>query len=244
MNSRPNPPQADAPAPPPPSEALLSAVGSMRPVTLRSPPRTLLLVTVASTAWAFLVLRPFRVRVDLPWLPQGAFGALLVFWLVAALVALAAALLPPRAQVLASPRRAAWAALLFCVGALAALLALPLDAPGHTLHPADMAEELRHGLSCLGIGASLAALPLAATLWTLRRAAPMGAAALGAAAGAAAGGVAGLGLHVICDVNSRCHLGLAHGGAIFGATILGALVGALVLDRPGRPDRHDPSRAP
>ena len=222
---------------PPPSDELTAAVASMRPVVTRAPPRTLLLVAVASTAWAFLVLRPFGMRVDLPWLPRSLWMGMVVLWLVAALVALSAALLPARRQVLASPHRAVQAALVCCVLSMLLLMALPLDAPGHTIRPADWSEELGRGLTCLGLGLAVAAVPLGSVLWALRRVTPFGAPALGAAAGAASGAMAGLGLHVVCDVTGRCHLGLAHGGVLFGATLLGAVVGALVLDRPDHPGR-------
>ncbi len=105
--------------------------------------------------------------------------AVAVLWFVGALVALGAALLPARRQVLASPRRAARAALLLCVGALVVLLGIPFDAPGHSIHPAGMAEELKLALICIGIGTSVAALPFLASMWALRRVTPLGAPALG-----------------------------------------------------------------
>jgi len=214
---------------PPLSPELAGALAAMRPVSPRVPLRAVLVVTLGSAAWAWAVLQLLPVRADLPWLPRLPWLLVGGLWLLGYAVALGAALLPRRAQVLPDPARALRVALLLCSSAALLLVALPLGAPGHTHIPASAAEEWRHGVLCFVIAVAVAAVPCLLGLLALRRLAPTGARSLGAAVGGAAGSLGGLGLHIICDVGGRCHLAFAHGGAVVACSLVGALIGGLAF---------------
>jgi hypothetical protein len=212
--------------PPPPSGPLLDAVTAARPVKTRVPRRTLAWVAVAalaSIAWAPML---FTWRRDLPYLPRPWLMVLLGAWLVGFALALGAAVLPRRHQVLPDAARAGRAAAVTALALLALTAAWTEQAPGHSLLP--VGRELVYSIvHCLGLSLSFAAGTVLCAALALRRIGAVGARRLGAAAGAAGGALGGLVLQLICAYASTVHVTAAHAGGV----VLSALVGATLFPR-------------
>jgi hypothetical protein len=220
---------------PPPSPALLQALAGLRPVRLRRPGRSLLVVGGLSLAWGGLWLSQLPRRADLRYLPLAWWALIGLGWLLAFAAPLALALTPRRGAVLPDAGRAGTVAAAAALAMVALGLWLTPDAPGHTVVPAGAA--LAASLAgCFAFALLIALVPLLAGALALRRLLPVGGARLLAATGAAGGALGGLLLHVACPVGGGLHVGVAHGGAVVAATLIGTAVGA-TFDRWGRWDR-------
>jgi hypothetical protein len=217
----------ELPDPPPPSEALLAAMGRLAPVRTRRPLRTFAVVAAASLAYAALWLVWFPPRKDLPFLPHVAWGALLLACLAAFVGTMAAAIVPRRGSVLPDAPRAGRFAILAALGLIALGLVAAPSAPGHSLIPVGPHEQMAGIFRCMTFGLMVALLPLTFALVASRRVLLVGSTRLMAAAGAAAGALGGLVLHVLCPVGGALHIGFGHGGAVAAAALIGAGIGAI-----------------
>lgn len=118
---------------------------------------------------------------------------------------------------------------------LAALTPIALFASALLLRDAAWPETASIGatragnIKCFLLTAAFAAGPLVAFLLVRRGSDPVHPRAAAAALGAAAGAWAGLMIHLLCDVESTAHLGVAHVLPVVLAAGLGALVGKKVL---------------
>ncbi len=119
-----------------PSAALLASVGSMRPVRMRVPFRTLLVVAAAAVVFPTVAVAIYPLRRDLGALPPAWFAAIAVVWLAGFLIPLAAALLPRPGQVLPDGTRAQRTAVLASLTLVLTGLLFTVDVPGVTLLPA------------------------------------------------------------------------------------------------------------
>jgi hypothetical protein len=207
---------------PAPAPALMQQVRAARPVRLRRPGRTWLLVAMVALAYPLYAFSVIPVRADLPGLPVGWFVAVGLLWLVGFVALLSAALLPPSGQVLPRERWSGTLALLAATVLIATGLLFTVDAAGQTIVPAATWEAFVHNWwHCISFSGRIVLPVLVAGLLALRRFAPLGMWKLGAAMGAAGGAMAGLTLHGLCPIGGGLHVGLAHGGAV----ALGALLG-------------------
>jgi hypothetical protein len=220
----------DLPDPPPPSEALLAAMGKVAPVRTRRPLRTFAIVATASLAYVALWLVWFPLRKDLPFLPRATFAAEILVGLAAFVATLAAAIVPRRRAVLPDAPRAGRFAILAALGLIAVGLIAAPGAAGHTLFLEGARETAGGIVRCMTFGLLVAILPLTFALVALRRVLLVGSGRLLAAAGAAGGALGGVVLNLLCPVGGALHVGLGHGGAVLLAVLFGALIG-LVADR-------------
>jgi hypothetical protein len=158
-----------------------------------------------------------------------------VVWLAGLLVPLAAALLPPRGQVLPDGTRAGRAAFLAALTLILMGLLFTVDAPGVTILPRAPWDGFLHlWWHCVSFSLKVSIPALMVGAFVLRRLAVANLTRLGAAIGAAGGALSGLTLHGICPYGGAPHVGLAHGGGV----AIGAVLGALwlpMLARIGRP---------
>jgi hypothetical protein len=211
--------------PPPPSPALLEMVHRGPGASTRAPARTLAFVVGVALAAALLHTLVAGVRKDLAELPPTWFYATAVAWLVAFFAPLAVGILPRRGSVLADSGRAAALAIAVPVVLTSMAIWLRVDAPPATLMP-PAAAQLHYLGTCLSVGLGTAAVPFALAVYALRRAArPVATFWLGAAIGAANGALAAFVLHVHCPIGGALHVAVGHAGA----SVIGALVGALVV---------------
>jgi hypothetical protein len=217
----------ELPDAPPPSEALLAAMGRVAPVRTRRPLRVFVSVVVASLACAAPWMLWFPPRKDLPFLPRLAWGALLLAWLAAFFGTMAAAIVPRRGAVLPDAPRAGRLAILAALGLIALGLVAAPSAPGHSLVLSGPHEQIAGIFRCMTFGVIVALSPLTVALVASRRVLFAGSTRVMAAAGAAAGALGGLVLHVLCPVGGSLHVGFGHGGAIAVAALVGAGVGAI-----------------
>jgi hypothetical protein len=212
-------------AAPPPSAALLEAVGPGSGVRTRDPRLALALVTVAAAGWPLYALLAKPWRSDLDALPWAWLLPVALLWLGGFVAPLTLALLPPRGQVLPDSGAAGRAALVVAAG-LTLLGLFAVEAPGRTLMPADTwADFSRWWWHCISSGLLVIIPALVAGLAALARVMVVGAARLGGAVGAAGGALAGLTLHWFCPLGGVLHVALAHGGGV----VLGAALGAALF---------------
>jgi hypothetical protein len=211
---------------PPPSGDLLKAVEGMKPVRTRARFGALALVALVGLIPPAAVLARHAYRPDLGALPLGWVIAGAALWAGAFALALTAALVPRRGDVLPAPDRASR------VGgaALALLLAFTVLAtvqvPGVSLRPEDAHLTLLQScVHCASFVLEIALPFLLVGLFALRRLVPMGRARIGLALGAAGGAAGGLVLHFICPFAGTAHVVLGH----LGGTVLAAAAGAALL---------------
>jgi hypothetical protein len=220
--------------PPAPSAALAAAVAAALPVKTRRPLRTFAGVLLVSLACATcLVIWGLGVRRDLGSVPVGPLGLYALASVVSFAALLAAALVPPRGQVLPGGDRAAKVAALVTVVMIAIGVYVGThvygDAPVLVLDPRLFGIK---ALACLASGSAVAAAPAAAGLWALRRLIPVGAWRAGLAVGGAAGVIAGLALQLHCPIIDVTHVAVAHGGMVAAPAVLLSLLGARLLRIP------------
>jgi hypothetical protein len=219
-------------APPPPSAQLMAALQQMKPVRTRSRFGAFAAAAIAGLVVAGIVLACHTLRPDLSALPAGWVVAAAALWAAAFGLSLRAALVPPRGEVLPAPATGSRAGM----GALLALVVFALcasvEAPGASLHPADLHMSLLESAMHCARTALLMALPAVAVgLAALRRLAPVGGARVGLALGAAGGALGGLVLHFICPIANAGHVLLGHVGGMALATLLTAVVLPLIRPR-------------
>lgn len=212
--------------PPPPSSALLASLETMRPVRMRVPFRTLLVVAAAAVVFPTVAIAIYPLRRDLRALPPLWFAAVAVVWLAGFIIPLTAALLPRAGQVLPDGARARRTAILAALTLVLTGLLFTVDVPGVTILPAtrwaNFAQMWWHCVS-FSFKVTIPAVLVAAV--ALRKLAAAHLPRLGAAIGAAAGALSGLTLHGLCPYGGAEHVGLAHGGGV----VIGAVLGALWL---------------
>jgi hypothetical protein len=212
--------------PAPPSAELLASVNAMRPVRMRVPFRTLLVVAAAAVVFPTVALAMYPLRRDLRALPPLWFAAVAVVWLAGFLIPLTAALLPRPGQVLPDGARARRTAILASLTLMLTGLLFTVDVPGVTILPptrwARFGEMWWHCIS-FSFKVTIPAVVVAAI--ALRKLAAAHLTRLGGAIGAAAGALSGLTLHTLCPIGGAEHVGLAHGGGV----VIGAILGALWL---------------
>ncbi len=215
---------------PPAGPALLAEMAALRPVRTRVPARTALLLVLAAAAAALATVLGVGLRRDLPALPRGWVIAAAAVWAAGVLLALLAATLPRRAEVLPDTGRAGRVAVLVAAALLVLGLFATVNAPGVTIIPAaTFGAFAARWWHCTRLGLALA-LPLLLLGGLLsRRIFPVGAARIAAALGAAGGAAAGLALHFVCPIGGGLHVGLAHAGVVSLAAGLGALLLPRVL---------------
>jgi len=110
-------------------------------------------------------------------------------------------------------------------------LCASVEAPGVSLHPADLHMSLLGSAIHCAFTALLLAVPsILIGLAALRRLAPVGGVRVGLALGAAGGALGGLVLHLICPIANAGHVLLGHVGGMALAAALAAV--ALPLIRP------------
>jgi hypothetical protein len=170
------------------------------------------------------------MRPDLPALPMLAYLASASGWTVAAMLALAIAMLPARAQVLPSLGRARAAMLALPLSAVAMAAGFLVDAPGHSVQTRHVQHFVVH---CLRIGLGVSLLPVAVAIYLSRARLVVGRGSTGALFGVAAGMLAALVLHVVCPIAGMTHMLLGHAGGI----VLAALAGAALAGWVGRARR-------
>src|SRR5581483_10501100 len=181
---------------PPPSEALLDAVGRMKPVRTRQPARTLAAVIGLALAWAAAWLQ-LGLRPDFRELPPLWLAGAGLLWAIGFALPLSVALLPARGQVL--PRAGA-ARILAAAMPLALVLASLFAAQAPSSRIAhDSQQWMQASIRCCVVGLAIGLVPFAVALFALRRALPVGTRAIGAALGAGSGALGGLILHLHCS---------------------------------------------
>jgi hypothetical protein len=225
MNVGPSSPPVNG-QPPPPSPALMGALGQMRAVRTRWRFGAFALVLSLGLVWPLYTIFHYPLRRDLQALPPFwvVLGAGL--WGLSFIGALAAALVPRSGDVLPSASRASQVSLL-ALGALLVFTVLWTPfAPGVSLRPEDVGRTLLQ--SCLGCGKyvlQVAAVFVVVGFLALRRVLPVGGRHMGTALGAAGGALGGLALHFLCPIATTGHVLLSH----VVPTILAALAGAIAL---------------
>jgi hypothetical protein len=212
--------------PAPPSNALLASVNAMRPVRMRVPFRTLLVVAAAAVVFPTVAISIYPLRRDLKALPPLWFAAVALVWLAGFIIPLTAAILPRSGQVLPDGTRARRTAILASLTLVLTGLLFTVDIPGVTiLPPMRWAGFGRMWWHCVSFSFKVTIPAVFVAAIALRKLAAAHLARLGAAIGAAAGALSGLTLHGLCPYGGAEHVGLAHGGGV----VIGALLGALWL---------------
>jgi len=212
--------------PPPPSPALLASLETMRPVRMRVPFRTLLVVAAAAAVFPITAVAIYPLRRDLGELPAAWFAAIAVVWLAGFIIPLAAALLPRPGQILPDSARARRTAILASLTLVLTGLLFTVDIPGVTILPATRWAGFGHlWWHCVSFSLKVTIPAVVMGAIMLRKFAAAHLARLGAAIGAAAGALSGLTLHGLCPYGGAPHVGFAHGGGV----VIGALIGALWL---------------
>ena len=225
-------PHEHAPAP---SPELLAKIRAMRPVTLRHPERQVVRVMAASLLYAaaWLVgpatwIWGRALRADLAQLPRAWLIGFGVMWLLGFAAPLCVAMLPRRGQVLhrvSAAAAAVWIALVV-VGTTALLAQV---APGASQIAVTRAQLLSVTAQCTAALLSIAVVPTTLALWALRRAIPIGWAAVAGAIGAAGGALGGLALHLHCPWAEPMHVLLGHAAPVALMAAIAAVIGYKVL---------------
>jgi hypothetical protein len=218
--------------PPPPSARLMAAVAQMQPVRTRSRVAAFAAVAIGALAIPALVLARHALRPDLGALPRGWVVAAAALWALAFALSLGTALVPARGDVLPAPARASRAGLGALLSVLVFALCASVEAPGLSLHPADVHRTLlATSAHCASFALLMAAPCLVLGLLVLRRLAPVGGMRLGLALGAAGGALGGLVLQFICPFANTAHVVLGHVGGMALAAVLAAAALPLVRAR-------------
>jgi hypothetical protein len=213
---------------PPPSPALLDAVGKMKPVRTRVPILALIVVGVLSLAWGAHWLFIYPLRQDMPGLPWWWVLSMGLAWATAFVLPLAAAILPRRGQVLPDAGRAFAIAAICAVLMVIAQFTLNVTVPGKTIMLEG--DRVLWGIGhCLRFELKASVVPFVLSMLALRVAVPTATWRLGAAVGAAGGALGGGMLHLLCPLGGASHTGFAHGGGVVVCAIAGALLAPLVL---------------
>jgi hypothetical protein len=211
---------------PPPSADLLKAVQQMKPVRTRARFGVLALVALVGLAGPAVVLAHHATRPDLAALPLGWVIAAAALWAGACALALTAALVPRRGDVLPAPDRASRVGGAALAGLLLFTTFATVQVPGVSLRPADAHLTLLGScVHCASFVLEIALPFLLVGLLALRRLVPMGRARIGLALGAAGGAAGGLVLHFICPFAGTAHVALGHAGG----TVLAAAAGAALF---------------
>jgi hypothetical protein len=207
-----------------PSAALMASVNAMKPVRMRVPFRTLLVVAAAAVVFPTVALAIYPLRRDLKALPPLWFAAIAVAWLAGFIIPLAAALLPRPGQVLPDGARARRTAILASLTLVLTGLLFTVDVPGVTMLPPTRWAGFGHlWWHCISFSFKVTIPAVFAAAIALRNVAAAHLARLGGAIGAAAGALSGLTLHGLCPYGGAEHVGLAHGGGVVVGAVLGAL---------------------
>jgi hypothetical protein len=209
--------------PPPMGSALAAALTNLGPVRTRVPGRAFVVVVMVGLVAAAIGVGVAGLRPDARGLPLWWLLGMGALWAVAAPFLMARAILPPPGSVLPDAVRAARSAAAVAIGMIVLGLFGSVDAPGVSVH----ASFLGGFWHCTKTTLRITLPVLLAGGLLLRHVHPMGAGRIAAALGAAGGAWAGLVLHVVCPVAGGAHVGLAHGGA----TVIGGVLGGLVLGR-------------
>ncbi len=219
--------------PPSPSTALLAALADLQPVRTRVPVVAALVLGMVLAAVPAGTILFAGARRDLVALPFWWVVATSLVWVAAIGFALVAATLPRAGHVLPDVTRARLTVTAVAIAPIVLGLFGTIDAPGHTIAvPATVMGFFGAWRGCIG-AALLAGVPAAIVgALLLRNLFPIGAAWVGAAVGAAAGAVGGFALFLHCPLGGGLHAGLAHGGAVAVAALLGRLVLASPLRGP------------
>ncbi len=218
--------------PPPPTPALLKAVGEMKPVRMRSRFGAFVAVLAAGLMWPVgtFFFRPMRQdMIGLPrmWVVVGA-----VLWGAAFLLSLGAALIPRRGDVLPGAARASRISFVGMLLVFLFALIFGVDVPGLSLTPADKGWTLFDScVHCIGYVFRVAGVFFLVGFLVLRRALPVGARRIGLALGAAGGAMGGLVLHFLCPFAGTDHVVLAHVGGMIVAAAAGAVLLPSLIER-------------
>lgn len=213
------------------SPALLALVAEAKPVKTRRPLRAAVGIALLSLAYALALLTwVLGARDDV-----GSLATLpLLLYAAACLVSfgglLAAALVPPRGEVLPSTRTSSRLSLLSLTITIPLGILVGVRArAGGAWELGHLADFGAHALPCFLDGLLVAAVPALVGLRALRRLVPRGSWPSALALGGACGILAGLILQFHCPREDLVHVGLAHGSVMLVPAFLLALLGLRVL---------------
>jgi hypothetical protein len=209
----------ERPVPPLPAGLHLE-LSRLKPVALRVPRRQLVLVTLASLAWAGGILGVASFRDDLAGLPFIWLALYLAAWLLSFVLLLYAALVPGPGSLMPRPRLGGPLAAISVVGFVIAGFVFSRPGPEAGLGGAD---------HCLTLGVLTAIVPVVIGTLMLRGIAITGSRVVAAALGAAGGCLGGLLLHLHCHISDGTHLGVIHGGVVAVAAALAAAIAAPIM---------------
>jgi hypothetical protein len=221
----------ELPAPPPAAD-LLRKVGEQRSVRTRSRLGGFAIAALAAVVWPIVILTQSPMRPDLGALPRAWLVGGSLLWGLGALATLAAALVPPRGDVLPSGPRAVRVALASMLALLVFAMFGTASVPGQSLGLAQAHVTLLESSFKCGSYVFLAAVVVLATgALVLRRVLPVGGRRLGMALGAAGGAAGGLALHFVCPLSVTAHVIVGHVGAVVLAAVAGAALFWALFDR-------------
>jgi hypothetical protein len=210
---------APLPAPPPLGDAIEAELRALAPARPRDPRRDVLKVTLASLAYAGVLLAILRIRRDCGELPVGWLVAYASAWFVGFATLAWLAIVPPRGAVMPRWRAAGIGAALAAIAFITGGLLLHQSGPSSTYYGL---AKLHHGHWCMEIGLATAIVPATLGALVLRGSLPVGARWAAAGLGAAGGALGGLVLHLHCPIADGWHLGLVHGGVVLVSAALAA----------------------
>jgi len=223
---------AAPPEPPPISAELERELARLAPIAPRRPLRQLVLLAVASLAYAGGLLAVLALRRDLDGLPIAWIAGAGVAWLAGFVVPCYFALVPKPGAMLVRWKLAA---------AVAGVAAVAFVALGLAVHPSVPGvskdygwEHLLRGHWCMWLGLATALVPVVIGAIFLRGALPVRSRWIAAALGAGGGGLGGLLLHMHCPIADGPHIGIVHGGVVAVAAALTAAIAPRATDRPLR----------
>jgi Negative regulator of sigma F len=225
-------PVDEVPAPPL-SPLLLAALAETRPVKTRRPLRTAAGIGLVSVAGGLSVLFwGLRLREDLAEIPPVPLLLYCAAGFVSFGAQLAAALIPPRGEVLPAGARSSSLPLVSLATAVPLGVLFGMRAhPGLPWSFGDLTMVWQHVLPCLLDGLLVAAGPALLGMLALRRLVPPGSWREAFAVGGACGVLAGLILQLHCPRADLVHLALAHGSVMVVPALVLAVLGIRLLAR-------------
>lgn len=207
--------------PPPLAPELEAQLGSLQPVSTRSPLRQLARLVALSLIYGAGVLLVVTTRRDAGELPMGWLVGAALAWLLGFVVPCYLAMVPRAGSVIPRWQLAALAATATAVVFVVLGLTIHPDGPSSVQYGS---ERFLRGHTCLEIGLATALVPIVIGSMFLRGALPVGSRWIAAALGAGGGSLGGLVLHLHCHVTDALHVGLIHGGVVIVSAVLAAAI--------------------
>jgi hypothetical protein len=178
-----------------------------------------------SLVYALGLVGLLSLRADLAELPRLWVALWGGAWLAAFVGAGWLAVVPHPGRMMPDWRAAGIAAAMASAGFVVLGLTFDRHVPGVSklVEPGLMALA-RNAVGCMAVGLITAIVPVVLGAILVRGAIPVRARWVGAGLGAAGGCLGGFALHLHCHIADKLHVGLAHGGVVALAAVLGALV--------------------